>query len=182
MARAVQRAGYTAASYLGGGGSVDLADFSALKDKTTAIWPDNDAPGKQAAHKAAEAGASVVWLLDPVDGAKADAADIPEEELADFISDRLCTATVYEPERAKLGMSVRQLYELEQPETLIENLLSAQDVTVLAAKPKAGKTNLVVGMLAENFNRRTWLGEPAKELRCVYLGEETGFRFRQAAT
>ena len=60
VARAVQRAGYTAA-----------------------IWPDNDAPGKQAAHKAAEAGASVVWLLDPVDGAKADAADIPEEELAE---------------------------------------------------------------------------------------------------
>ena len=80
-------------------------------------------------------------------------------------------------ERAKLGMSVRELYALEQPETLIENLLSAQDVTVLAAKPKAGKTNLVVGLLAENFNRRTWLGEPAKELRCVYLGEEPGFRF-----
>ena len=60
-------------------------------------------------------------------------------------------------ERSKLGMSVRELYALEQPETLIENLLSAQDVTVLAAKPKAGKTNLVVGLLAENFNRGTWL-------------------------
>ena len=46
-------------------------------------------------------------------------------------------------------MSVKELYALTQPETLIENLLSAQDVTVLAAKPKAGKTNLVVGMLAE---------------------------------
>ena len=74
-------------------------------------------------------------------------------------------------------MTVRDLYGLEQPETLIENLLSAQDVTIIAAKPKVGKTNLMVGLLAENFNRGTWLGEPAKELRCVFLGEEPGFRF-----
>ena len=55
-------------------------------------------------------------------------------------------------------MSVKELYALTQPETLIENLLSAQDVTVLAAKPKAGKTNLVVGMLAETSTGATWLG------------------------
>ena len=50
-------------------------------------------------------------------------------------------------------------------------------MTIISAKPKVGKTNLVVGMLAENLNRGTWLGAPAKELRCVYLGEEHGFRF-----
>ena len=48
---------------------------------------------------------------------------------------------------------------------------------MISAKPKVGKTNLVVGMLAENFNRGTWLGEAANELRCVYLGEEPGHRF-----
>ena len=79
--------------------------------------------------------------------------------------------------RQKLGMTVRELYALKQPETLIENLLAVEDVTILSAKPKVGKTNLLVGLLAENLNRGTWLGEAAKELRCVYLGEEPGHRF-----
>ena len=85
------------------------------------------------------------------------------------------TSADFEP--AKLGMTVRELYALKQPETLIENLLAVEDVTILSAKPKVGKTNLLVGLLAENLNRGTWLGEAAKELRCVYLGEEHGDRF-----
>ena len=72
--RAVQRAGYTAASYLGGSSCAGLADYSILKGKTAAIWPDNDGPGQDAAkvsaQKAADAGAAVVWLLDPVEGAR----------------------------------------------------------------------------------------------------------------
>ena len=93
-ARAVQRAGYTSASYIGGSSCAALADYSILKGKTAAVWPDNDGPGQQAAmkaaQKAADAGAAVVWLLDPVEGAKADAADIPEEELPECISGLRC--------------------------------------------------------------------------------------------
>ena len=162
---------HAVASYPHGSGSAHKADYSAVSGRKVLVWPDNDETGQDAGRKVwsacSSAGAAELWL---VRGPAPDDLNVADK-LAALDSAELLF------ERAKLGMSVRELYALEQPETLIENLLSAQDVTVLAAKPKAGKTNLVVGLLAENFNRRTWLGEPAKELRCVYLGEEPGFRF-----
>ena len=162
---------HAVASYPHGAGSADKADYSAVAGRKVIVWPDPDEEGQEAGRKVwracSSAGAAELWLIR---GPAPDDLNV-EAKLAALDSAELLF------ERAKLGMTVRELYALEQPETLIENLLSAQDVTVLAAKPKAGKTNLVVGMLAENFNRRTWLGEPAKELRCVYLGEEPGFRF-----
>ena len=162
---------HAVASYPHGSGSAHKADYSAVAGRKVIVWPDPDETGQDAGRKVwsacRNAGAAELWL---VRGMAPDDLNVVDKLAA------LGSAEVLF-ERAKLGMSVSELYALEQPETLIDNLLSAQDVTVLAAKPKAGKTNLVVGMLAENFNRRTWLGEPAKELRCVYLGEEPGFRF-----
>ena len=162
---------YAVASYPHGSGSAHKADYSAVAGRKVIVWPDNDETGQDAGRKVwsacKNAGATELSL---VRGPAPDDLNVADKLAALGNAELLF-------ERAKLGMTVRDLYGLEQPETLIENLLSAQDVTVLAAKPKAGKTNLVVGMLAENFNRGTWLGEPAKELRCVYLGEEPGFRF-----
>ena len=162
---------YAVASYPHGSGSAHKADYSAVAGRKVIVWPDNDETGQDAGRKVwsacKNAGATELSL---VRGPAPDDLNVTDKLAALGNAELLF-------ERAKLGMTVRDLYGLEQPETLIENLLSAQDVTVLAAKPKAGKTNLVVGMLAENFNRGTWLGEPAKELRCVYLGEEPGFRF-----
>ena len=162
---------YAVASYPHGSGSAHKADYSAVAGRKVIVWPDNDETGQDAGRKVwsacKNAGAAELSL---VRGPAPDDLNVADKLAALGNAELLF-------ERAKLGMTVRDLYGLEQPETLIENLLSAQDVTVLAAKPKAGKTNLVVGMLAENFNRGTWLGEPAKELRCVYLGEEPGFRF-----
>ena len=143
--------------------SADKADYSAVSGRKVIVWPDpDDMKAKMRAEKrsgalASSAGAAELWL---VRGPAPDDLNVADKLAALDSAKRWLLF-----ERAKLGMSVRELYALEQPETLIENLLSAQDVTVLAAKPKAGKTNLVVGLLAENFNRRTWLGEPAKELR-----------------
>ena len=162
---------HAVASYPHGSGSAHKADYSAVAGRKVIVWPDPDETGQDAGREVwracSSAGAAELWL---VRGPAPDDLNV-KDKLAALDSAELLF------ERANLGMTVRELYALEQPETLIENLLSAQDVTVLAAKPKAGKTNLVVGLLAENFNRRTWLGEPAKELRCVYLGEEPGHRF-----
>ena len=164
------------ASYPHGSGSADKADYSVVKGRKVIVWPDPDETGIEAGRKVwkacSSAGAAELWLIR---GPAPDDLNV-KDKLAALDSAEL----LYE--RDVLGMTVRELYALEQPETLIENLLSAQDVTVLAAKPKAGKTNLVVGLLAENFNRGTWLGESAKELRCVYLGEEPGFRFGKRLT
>ena len=162
---------YAVASYPHGSGSAHKADYAIVSGRKVIVWPDPDETGQDAGRKVwnacKNAGAAELSL---VRGPAPDDLNVADK-LAALDSAELLF------ERAKLGMSVRELYALEQPEALIENLLSAQDVTVLAAKPKAGKTNLVVGMLSENFNRGTWLGSPAKELRCIYLGEEPGFRF-----
>ena len=124
---------------------------AAVSGRKVIVWPDPDETGLEAGRKVwracSNAGAAELWL---VRGLAADDLNVTDKLAALGNAELLF-------ERANLGMSVRELYALEQPETLIENLLSAQDVTVLAAKPKAGKTNLVVGMLAENFNRGTWL-------------------------
>ena len=167
----LQKFTHAVASYPHGSGSADKADYSTVTGRKVIVWPDPDEPGLEAGRKVwsacRNAGAAELWL---VRGPAADDLNVADK-LAALDSAELLF------ERAKLGMTVRDLYGLEQPETLIENLLSAQDVTIIAAKPKVGKTNLMVGLLAENFNRGTWLGEPAKELRCVFLGEEPGFRF-----
>ena len=58
-----------------------------------------------AARKAQEAGADPVWLLEPVAGDKADAANVPPADLPAMIDERLATATPFEngpgPEGAK---------------------------------------------------------------------------------
>ena len=159
------------ASYPHGWASADKADYSAVKGRKVIVWPDPDEKGLEGGRKVwracSSAGAAELWLIR---GPAPDDLNV-KDKLAALGSAELLF------ERAKLGMTVRELYALKQPETLIENLLSAQDVTILSAKPKVGKTNLAVGLLVENFNRGTWLGEAAKELRCVYLSEEPGHRF-----
>ena len=166
----LQKFTHAVASYPHGSGSADKADYSAVAGRKVIVWPDPDETGQEAGRKVwracSSAGAAELWL---VRGPAPDDLNVADKLAA------LGGAELFE--RAKLGMTVRELYALEQPETLIENLLSVQDVTIISAKPKVGKTNLVVGMLAENLNRGTWLGKAAKELRCVYLGEEPGFRF-----
>lgn len=95
-ARAVQRAGYTGASYIGGSACAGKADYSRVEGQSVAIWPDNDEPGMEAAGIAfqlcREAGAKRVALLQPLLEAKGDAADIPEEARAEAIRARLETA------------------------------------------------------------------------------------------
>ena len=157
-ARAVQRAGYTAASYLGGSKSVKLADYSILKKRTAAIWPDNDDPGQRAASdcakKAAEAGADVVWILDPVEGHKADAADVPAEELPEFINNLLITSTLYEapaeavPARYDwLWRNLATFADIPAPVHLVKGLLIAGNITLWYAPSKTGKTRMLFGML-----------------------------------
>ena len=157
-ARAVQRAGFTAASYLGGSGSVELADYSVLKDKTAAIWPDNDDPGQRAATKSAfkatAAGAAVVWILAPVEGDKADAADVPAEELPELINNLLVTSTPYRapPEAVPgrydwLWRDLATFTDIPAPVHLVNGLLIAGNITLWYAPSKTGKTRMLFGML-----------------------------------
>ena len=80
-ARAVQRAGYTGASYMGGAQCAGMADYTKLRGRTVYVWPDNDPPGLKAGKDVAEAARLVgarVWMLSPVGEPESgdDAADV----------------------------------------------------------------------------------------------------------
>ena len=100
-ARAIQRAGWTAASYIGGTMCAGKADYSKLRDRTIFVWPDNDSPGlkagKDAANAAYLAGARV-RMLPPVGapGSGDDAADV--DDLPSMISDLMSRATEFHQE------------------------------------------------------------------------------------
>ena len=112
---------HAVASYPHGGGSAEKADYSAVKGRKVIVWPDPDEPGQEAGRKVGRAcrtsGAAELWL---VRGPAPDDLTV-KDKLAALGSAELRF------ERARLGMTVRELYALEQPETLIENLLSVQD-------------------------------------------------------
>ena len=109
-ARAVQRAGYTAASYKGGAMCAGKADYSKLRGRTVYVWPDNDLPGlkgaKDAANAALFAGAKV-FVLTPVGeaGSSDDAADV--DELSDTIPDLMASATEYHDDGPSEGPEKR---------------------------------------------------------------------------
>ena len=97
-ARAIQRAGYTAASYMGGAGCAGLADYTKLRGRTAYIWPDNDLPGLRAgrdAAKAAHLSGAGVWMLSPVGKPESgdDAADV--DDLPAVIAGLMATATEF---------------------------------------------------------------------------------------
>ena len=79
-ARAVEDAGYRAASWLGGTGGVGQADFSRLRDSDVVLWSDADEPGRKAMARVAEKVnpyASTLRLVNVSDlPAQADAADV----------------------------------------------------------------------------------------------------------
>ena len=98
---ALNRAGYNAASWLGGANSIRLVDLRPLHGKHIIAWPDNDKGGlgtramQWAGYLLKEKVASFS-ILPPYDAGRdgADAADCPREELASH----LAKAKPYEPE------------------------------------------------------------------------------------
>ena len=83
-AEAVQAAGFTAASYIGGSNSAHLADYSGLTGRHVVIWGDDDTPGRSAARKVAtqvrEIAASVRLVHEPGTESEFGASDYTSEE------------------------------------------------------------------------------------------------------
>ena len=120
-ARAVQRAGWTAASYIGGALCSGKADYSRLRGRTIFVWPDNDSPGLKAGRDAANAAylaGAKVFVLTPVGetGSGDDAADV--DELSDTIPDLMASATQYHDDSPSEGPEKRVVTEGRTPSGL----------------------------------------------------------------
>ena len=91
---AVSNAGvepYVGASWPSGAGSVDVIDFSPLRDRVVVLWPDNDEEGAKAMERAGArvygAGASTVYIVDVAQlPHKADAADVSREQMESLLA------------------------------------------------------------------------------------------------
>ena len=81
---------YTAAHWVGGVDSVELADYSPLKDRLVVLWPDADDAGRVAMEKAGikadAAGAAALQMVDTTElPDKADAADVDGETTRELL-------------------------------------------------------------------------------------------------
>ena len=170
-ALAVVRAGFQAASYMGGSGAAGKADYSPVKGRAVAVWPDNDTPGLKAAREAADmaikAGAASVKIIAPYGDAEsgADAADVPDDLRYDFIVERLAVAqeeeNVTTPPRRLVSFSVRD-YLAMADETAVWQmpyLAPAGCVSLLVGSPFAGKSTLFWSLLSEGLQHGTMLGD-----------------------
>ena len=114
-ALAIAEAGYTAVSYVGGSKAAAHADYSPLAGRDVIIWPDNDAPGQDAATKALaalrDAGVRSVSIVVQPEGAKdgADAADCDADTIRELIENAVPAAPTAAP--AREPQAIRQRAE-----------------------------------------------------------------------
>ena len=114
-ALAIAEAGYTAVSYVGGSKAAAHADYSPLAGRDVIIWPDNDAPGRDAAAKALaalrDAGVRSVSIVVQPEGAKdgADAADCDADTIRELIENAAPAAPTAAP--AREPQAIRQRAE-----------------------------------------------------------------------
>lgn len=142
----LRRVGVNATSLWGGAQAIDRTDWSILKGRSVAIWPDNDKPGLEFATKVTEllhgVGATVAVCQIP--------ADKPEKWDADNADDAECREIVQSARPVKrLALvptrNVREwagailLGDPEPIEWLVDNVFPIGGASLLAAEGGTGK-------------------------------------------
>lgn len=186
-ARAIQRAGHIAVSYMGGSGAAHLADYSALAGKTVAVWPDNDDVGRKAgliaAHKAVDAGADVVWMLEPVGLPGGDAADIAEEHRQEVVADAIGTATEYQPPSTQepdspaptpfVWTPLQDILDTPPARWLVDGILAEGSVSLLYGGPKVGKSVFLLALLKAMATGGEFLGHAVEQADTWLITEQS---------
>ena len=124
---------HAVASYPHGSGSADKADYSVVKGRKVIVWPDPDETGQEAGRKVwkacSSAGAAELWLI------RGPAPD--DLNVADKLAALGSAELLFE--RAKLGMTVRELYAIK-PNTPMSNGQKIKELHGCnEGKPKAKK-------------------------------------------
>lgn len=171
----------------GANAPIDKTDWSPLKGKDVTLWPDNDAPGRVYAEKAAEAIAkagakSVTVLRVPQDKPdKWDAADAIDDDtnVQEFIdSTASFTQPVVPPlEAFSLGHLLADKSPI--PDDLISpRVLTPGGMIVLGGAAKVGKSDFILSWLTYMAAGEPFLGmEPSRRLRVFYLQAEVQYHY-----
>ena len=175
--------GIAPACWHGGSGQVAKQDYSAVRGRRVAIWPDNDEEGRKtlplAAKACIDAGVGELYTLPyvGVEGSGWGAGDL----LPPMV--KLCLETLTpwatSATTARSGIvwtSITEVLEAPPAEWLVNGLLAAGSITLLVGSPKAGKTMLVLSLLKAAATGGKFLGSTLGEPKRSWLFTEQSER------
>ena len=126
-------------------------------------------------------------MLDPVEGDKADAADVPAHQLPEFINDLLLRATPWEQSTAPDagGESFRlkwrdmaDVVDLPPVDWILPGVIAASSLTLLTGATKAGKTLFTLALLKAATTGQPFLGYTVRPMRGWYLTETSDYALK----
>lgn len=164
-------------------------EFAAyFKEKKLVILPDNDPPGRSHADQVATSLSKVVAEIKVIDlpglaesGDVVDFIAVDEGDAAQRLVDQVRNAPPWQgnlsdkPVRAKFLSPAEFLAVSEEKVSwLVDGLLLTGGLSVIVAKPKAGKSTLARQLVVEVAHGGTFLGRETKRGTAYYLGLEDG--------
>lgn len=167
----------------GGTAQVAHVDFAPLAGRRVCLWPDNDAPGREAMAKAAallgRAGAAQVRIAALPDGLpeKWDLGDaLPSSLAPDAIERALATARPVgaddAPQRLYPWARLEKFLAEDEPPALIRDWLPHGAWVLLYGPPKTFKSFVALDMLLSLAAGRDFLGHAATGGHVAYLSGE----------
>ena len=180
--------GYASVTWCGGTNKVTRTRWGALAGRDAILWPDHDAPGLKAMQQLAEIldglGCAVRWVSVP-EGKPGgwDCADATDDEIH-----RLIAEAVLRPPIERDGdettfvptMSEFLAAEIPPMEWLVDGLLPAAGLAILAAKPKVGKSTTTRSLAVAIARGETFLARRTKQGAVFYGGFEEEPSFAKA--
>jgi hypothetical protein len=166
----------------GGAGKANLTDLTPLRGRRVVIIPDNDDPGRrhgnELARLALEVGAQDVRLLHlPALPPRGDVADwLKRGGTAETFRALLDAADPWS-ETKPAGLPLTRLGDLlNEPESAVDWIVNGRlpvgGLSLLAAKPKAGKSTLARCLALAVSRGADFLGQPSQQGPVLYLALE----------
>ena len=169
---------YCVVTSLGGSKAAEKSDWNPLKDRQVVIWPDADEPGAKYAEDVAEqcrtVGAADVRIVSLPDELPKgwDLADTPPPDM----DIRALVEAAQAPTVAG-GLGLVTLGDLlnapeEERDWLVDDMLQAGGFSMMASKPKAGKSTLARCLAIAIAQGRPRLGKNVTQGRVIYIALE----------
>ena len=167
----------------GGSNAAKQSDWRVLKGRDILIWPDNDPPGhtyaKEVERLCEDAGARRVVIFPyPDDGRFPDGWDLADPFPEDFrIPDpRELLDTTPRPQTSR-GFTFTPWSEAsEEPEEqvswVVDDMLPVGGLSMMAAKPKVGKSTAARCLAAAVAQGKPWLGKAVEQGPVAYVALE----------
>ena len=167
------------ACYVGGADQAGNADYSALKGRRVAIWPDANEQGRKALHQAAKklkaAGVSEILEIREVPVEGGGAADLSPPLIESFIkAAQPYVESLAEPNPPRIvWTSLKEILETPDTNWLVEGLIAEGSTNLIYGAPKMGKSMLVFGIMKAGSRGGEFLGHKVERMASWLLSEQS---------